>query len=278
MPDRLGTVLLFQGRTEYIEKYSDAALELSQRGFATAAVDWRGQGLSDRTGQHHMIGHVNDFSNFQSDVDALIDHCTARDLPRPWHVLGHSMGGSIALRALHRRSDFQTAVFSAPMWGLPLGTGRRMLAWMASSLGTLIGMGRRETPGSGKVADPTAEPFEGNLLTTDADMFDWMKRIIVAHPELALGTPSLGWLWAALREMLVLSREAAPAVPCLTLLSSDEDIVDMDAIHVRMASWPGAHLEMIDGARHEPLMEGAALRGRLYDLIAAHCAGEDLSR
>ncbi|MEM8849210.1 MAG: alpha/beta hydrolase [Pseudomonadota bacterium] len=276
LPDRRGTLFLFQGRTEYIEKYSDAALELSRRGYATAALDWRGQGLSDRKGQTHMIGHVSDFSEFQSDVDAILAHGAALELPRPWHVLGHSMGGPIALRALHRRTEFRSAVFSAPMWGLPLPPGRRLLAWLASFGAVTLGLGRRETPGSGKVADPVAAPFEGNLLTTDPEMFDWMKRIITAHPELALGTPSLGWLWGALREMLVLSREAAPDVPCLTLLGSDEEIVDMDAIHVRLASWPGSHLEWIEGARHEPLMEGAVLRGRLYDRIAAHCAGEKL--
>ncbi|MEM7711770.1 MAG: alpha/beta hydrolase, partial [Pseudomonadota bacterium] len=116
---------------------------------------------------------------------------------------------------------------------------------------------------------------QGNLLTTDREMFAWMTQIVTRHPELALGTPSLAWLWAALREMLVLSREAAPDVPCLTLLGSDEAIVDKDAIHVRLASWPGSRLELLEGLRHEPLMEDDAMRGRLYDLIAAHCGGED---
>ncbi|MEM7490494.1 MAG: alpha/beta hydrolase [Pseudomonadota bacterium] len=270
VPDRRGTVVLFQGRTEYIEKYSDAALELSRRGYASAAVDWRGQGLSDRTGQRPMVGHVRDFQDFQADVDALLAHCTALDLPRPWHVLGHSMGGPIGLRALHRRRDFARAVFSAPMWGLRLTPSRRAVAWGASGAAAALGLGRRETPGSGKVADPAAAPFDGNLLTTDREMFAWMQAQLRAHPELALGTPSLGWLWAALREMLVLSREAAPDVPCLTILGTEEAIVDPDAIHVRMGSWPGGRLEIVDGARHEPLMEGAALRGRLFDLIADH--------
>ena len=43
-----GTVLLFPGRTEYVEKYAPAAGELAQRGLATIVVDWRGQGLADR--------------------------------------------------------------------------------------------------------------------------------------------------------------------------------------------------------------------------------------
>ncbi len=265
-----GTVLLLQGRTEYIEKYSDAARELGLRGFASAAIDWRGQGLSPRPKRDPRVGHVKHFSDFQNDVDVLLAHCDALDMPRPWHMMAHSMGGPIGLAALHRRPEIARAVFSAPMWGLPLAPGRRALAWGTSTAATLVGLGDRETPASGKVGDPAAAPFKGNLLTSDPDMFAWMKRQIVTHPELALGGPSLGWLFAALREMNRLAREAAPDVPCLTFLGDDEEIVSKDAIHVRMKSWPKGHLEEIPGARHEVLMETPDIRARVYDAIAAH--------
>ena len=44
-----GTILLFPGRTEYIEKYGPAAAEFLARGYAMVAIDWRGQGIADRT-------------------------------------------------------------------------------------------------------------------------------------------------------------------------------------------------------------------------------------
>jgi len=47
-PGRKGTVCLFQGRTEFIEKYFETVRELRARGFAVAMLDWRGQGLSER--------------------------------------------------------------------------------------------------------------------------------------------------------------------------------------------------------------------------------------
>ncbi|WGH79053.1 alpha/beta hydrolase [Jannaschia ovalis] len=268
-----GTVVMFQGRTEYIEKYSDAARHLAERGFAAAALDWQGQGLSTRSQADRRIGHVNDFNDFQTDVDAFLDHCAARRLPRPWHLLGHSMGGAIGLRALLRVLPFERAVFSAPMWGLKMLPQQRILGWTVSALGSSLGLSGRLTPGSGKVADPASQPFEGNLLTSDPEMFAWMKAQIQAHPDLALGGPSIGWLWSALREMHALARAAAPDVPTLTLLGTEEGIVDPDAIHVRMASWPKGALEMVEGARHEVLMEGAATRARLYDRIAAHLDG-----
>src|SRR3990170_1819001 len=47
-PGRKGTVCLFPGRAEFIEKYFETVRDLRARGFAVAALDWRGQGGSQR--------------------------------------------------------------------------------------------------------------------------------------------------------------------------------------------------------------------------------------
>ena len=44
-----GTILLQSGRTEFIEKYYEVIQEFIDRGFCVVAMDWRGQGLSERT-------------------------------------------------------------------------------------------------------------------------------------------------------------------------------------------------------------------------------------
>ena len=43
-PGRKGTVVVLQGRAEYIEKYFETVRDLRARGFAVATFDWRGQG------------------------------------------------------------------------------------------------------------------------------------------------------------------------------------------------------------------------------------------
>jgi lysophospholipase len=45
---RKGTVVLLQGRAEWIEKYFETVRDLRARGFAVATIDWRGQGLSSK--------------------------------------------------------------------------------------------------------------------------------------------------------------------------------------------------------------------------------------
>lgn len=268
-----GTILIVPGRTEYIEKYSDVVRRMSLRGYGAAVIDLRGQGLSPRPAHDRRVGHVDRFDQFQHDFDAMVDLCTALDMPRPWHILGHSMGGLIALRAALRRPNIlRRAVFSAPMWGLQLPFHRRAVGWTVSALASGLGLGKRAAPQSGKVADPTAAPFEGNLLTRDADTFAWMQHQISTYPDLALGGPSLGWVWAAFREMHTCARLAAPNMPALTYLGTEEAIVSADAIHVRMASWPEGTLETVAGARHEVLMESAAVTDPIFDRIAAHLA------
>src|SRR5215211_3863572 len=47
-PNRKGTVCVFTGRGEQIEKYFETVRDLRERGFAVAMIDWRGQGHSSR--------------------------------------------------------------------------------------------------------------------------------------------------------------------------------------------------------------------------------------
>ncbi|MEM6740561.1 MAG: alpha/beta hydrolase, partial [Pseudomonadota bacterium] len=96
-----GTILLFPGRTEFVEKYGPVGRAFATRGYTVVAVDWRGQGLTERSTQDPAVGHVDRFEQYQHDVAALVQAAGALALPRPWHLIGHSMGGAIGLRALH---------------------------------------------------------------------------------------------------------------------------------------------------------------------------------
>jgi len=124
-----GTVLMFPGRTEFIEKYGLAAEEFAKRGYAMVAVDWRGQGLADRMLPDRAIGHVNDFADYQLDVAAVVAYANDVGMPKPYFLVGHSMGGCIGLRALHEGLDVKAAAFSAPMWGVGLARHVRATAW-----------------------------------------------------------------------------------------------------------------------------------------------------
>ena len=189
-----GTILLFPGRTEYIEKYGRVACALTSAGFTVATIDWRGQGFSDRLAEDRLLGHVLLFGDYQRDVAALLQVIHRMNLPAPFHLLAHSMGGHIALRYLHDHPGvIERAVLVSPMIDIFKSSISR---WFVRTLTYVAGKAGRNQAyviGSGDYS-LDAERFEGNRLTSDPKRFLDEKKAIEENPDLAasiLSMPSI---------------------------------------------------------------------------------------
>ncbi len=266
---RRGTILFFNGRTEYIEKYGMAAREFGERGFAFATMDWRGQGLSDSDGSRPGLCHVDDFSEFQLDIRAACDAMTEIELPRPFFLVAHSMGGAIGLRALQKGVPVNAAMFCAPMWRIYLSRFVRRAAKYLSSTATRVGLSRQFVIGSGRRNYVELSSPGRNRLTSDVAMYTFLRKQLHHRPELTRGGPSYGWISAALRESRSLLEEPPPRIPTVVLLGSDEKIIDPKAVRIICGNWPEAELELLPGARHELLMETEAIRQHVFDRATA---------
>jgi lysophospholipase len=262
-----GTVLLFPGRTEYIEKYGRVATDLVAQGYTVVAFDWRGQGLADRPRHRRDMGHVVSFDEYRQDVAAFRQALDGFDLPEPAFLIAHSMGGAIGLRALHDGLPVQAAAFSGPMWGIQMTPFLKSIAGIVLGLAGPFGFGTTFAPTTGPWQPME---FDDNPLTTDRDEFDYMSSQMAAHPELALGGPSVLWVKAALEETSTLMSLPAPDMPTVTLVGTRESIVEVPAIETRMASWPKGTLIEIEGGLHEVLMEAPARRRKALDAILGH--------
>ncbi|MBD3662553.1 alpha/beta hydrolase [Sulfitobacter sp. TSTF-M16] len=260
-----GTVLIFPGRTEYIEKYGVTAAELARRGLSSMAIDWRGQGLADRLLDDPLVGHVDNFTDYQKDVATLLRAARKLGLPRPYYLLAHSMGGCIGLRAVMEGLPVQAAAFTGPMWGIYIAPHLRIVANVLSKVMPRVGRGHLLPPGSVTTPYVQVQPFEDNMLTTDAQMYDMMRDQLAAHPELSLGGPSFVWLREAIAETKHLASRSAPNLPAATWVGSNERIVDVPRIHARMESWKGGKLETVKGGEHEVLMEIESMRDPIFD-------------
>ncbi|MGG7567311.1 alpha/beta fold hydrolase [Rhodovulum sp. DZ06] len=255
-----GTILLFPGRTEYIEKYLRVIARFTAMGFWVATLDWRGQGLSTRS-HGPRLGHVDSFDEFQDDVAALLAWAPVQDLPGPRILVAHSMGGAIGLRAmLDGRLSVEGAIFSAPFWGMPVDGAAGFFA-RGFALGAMaLGLAHREVsmsdgPNGTYVLD---NDFEGNAFTEDPEHYAWMRRQAEARPELTLGAPSVGFISAAFDELRELRGRPSPDIPMLAFVGSGERVVSADAIRSRMRAAPRGRLARIEGARHEGFMESPA--------------------
>ncbi|MEM1273517.1 MAG: alpha/beta hydrolase [Pseudomonadota bacterium] len=259
LSDAKGTVLMFPGRTEYIEKYGRLAEDFAAAGLAMITIDWRGQGLSDRPLPQRDIGYVESFAEYQQDVAALkAALADMEEAPKPWHLLAHSMGGAIGLRALYDGLDVSGVAFTAPMWGIAMSPISRIFARFLQFAARPLRIDRRFAPSTGP-----AKPmdFSDNRLTTDREQFLYMENQTQTYPDLALGGPSIRWLTEALAETAALMEMPAPPKPALNLIGTEEKIVVVPVARRRMSTWPGGDLLMIDGAEHEVLMEAPDKRG-----------------
>ncbi|NDV01926.1 alpha/beta fold hydrolase [Pseudoroseicyclus tamaricis] len=265
-----GTVLMMPGRTEYIEKYGPLVGDLVRMGLSVIVVDWRGQGIAERLLPNRALGHVKRMSDYQLDVAAMIAHADEIGLPRPHYLLGHSMGGGIGFRALEEGRDIAAAAFTAPMWGIKLSAAMRPVAWGLSSLARPFGLSALLAPTQQAKAYVLRVAAEENTLTTHLPSYERLTRQVVAHPDLALGGPSLHWLNESLREMRRIQMAPAPKVPCLTFIGELEAIVDPADIARRVERWPGAELVICPGAKHELLIERPEIRQDILSRLDQH--------
>jgi lysophospholipase len=78
-----GTVLIFPGRNEAIEKYFETIGELQARGFGVAIFDWRGQGGSQRLTRNPRRGYVRSFDDHVADIERFMEHILLPDCRAP---------------------------------------------------------------------------------------------------------------------------------------------------------------------------------------------------
>jgi len=275
---RKGTLCVFAGRAEFIEKYFEVVRDARERGFAVATLDWRGQGLSERRLGDPRKGHVDDFSEYDIDLDTFMKEIVLPDCPPPLFALGHSMGGAVLIRAAQRgRRWFDRMVMTAPMVGLigRFGSGG---ARVAARVLRLTGLGHNFIPAGGATSTQS-RPFIGNVLTTDPVRYERTAAILEAEPALGIGSPTVAWVDAAFRTMQrfgELNYAERLRQPILIAAAGEDQVVSTPAIGqfaVRLRI--GSHL-VIAGARHEILMEADRYRSQFWAAFDAFVPGTPL--
>jgi lysophospholipase len=257
-----GSVILFTGRTEFLEKYFEVVCDLQRRGFVVFAMDWRGQGLSGRELKNRLKGHFKSFDDPVADLYGALRQVESR-LPRPHIALAHSMGGCIALRALQtNKIAVQGAVFSAPMWGIASvkGAAEDFAKFMAAA-----GLGGAFVPGV--ETRWQKQTFKKNALTHDPERYARAQGLVAANTDLALAGPTLGWVAAAIEALDGFRTPSALAhlrFPVSVMSAGEEALVDNKSHPEICAMLPNARHVTIAGAYHEIMMEKDEIRAQFW--------------
>ncbi|XUM22785.1 alpha/beta fold hydrolase [Bradyrhizobium oligotrophicum S58] len=275
---RKGTVCVFTGRSEMIEKYFETVRDLRDRGFAVAIIDWRGQGHSSRRLRDSRKGYVRSFSDYETDVETFVTQVVLPDCPPPYFALAHSMGGTVLLRLAHAgKRWFDRVVLSAPMIDLP-GSRTALPARLLLRAMRIAGQGGRYVPGGNDEISGLA-PFVNNPLTSDPVRYARNAAILEEDPTLGIASPTVAWADAAFSAMMTFRGMSYPSQirqPILMLAASSDTVVSTAAIeefayHLRA----GSHL-VIAGAKHEILQEQDRYRSQFWAAFDAFVPGTPL--
>ncbi len=272
-----GTICLFTGRGEFIEKYYQVIEKLISRGFNVAMMDWRGQGLSHRRLVDPFKGHVSSFQNYQKDLQHFMTEIVLPDCRPPYFALAHSMGGAILLNHAKQHANwFERIILTAPM--LRLASSKFMSHKMidkASKLLYALGQARQYVPG-GQPDYFTKMAFKDNPLTSDRGQFllqkDWLKM----HPDLGIGHPTVGWVTEAMKLMNQFPEPQFAVdvhVPVLIMVAGQDQVIHSPALMEMGSRLRAGKAILIPESKHEILMETNHIREQFWAAFDAFIPG-----
>jgi alpha-beta hydrolase superfamily lysophospholipase len=254
MPDGACAVIaVVHGIAEHGGRYAWLAAQANAQGIGVITVDLRGHGRSP--GER---SYVERFDDYLLDVDALWVRAGELAAGRPLFLMGHSMGGAIALRwAAQRRPAMAGLILSSAALKIGDDVPRLLIAlapllsrWLPHMRGTR---------------------FDPAVISRDpAQVATYVNDPLVSHqaPPARTGAELL----AAMESSRAL---AAGMKQPVYLFHGDADrLTDPDGSREIHAAWGGADktLRLWPGSRHETLndLDRDAVVGELLGWVGAH--------
>lgn len=249
-------VALLHGLGEHAGRYERFAGLANARGIALVAADLRGHGRSPGA-----AGYVDGFEEYVIDADAIIGAATseASKMGVPWFLMGHSMGGVVALEWLGSHEPIPPPagiVLSSPAVRIG-GDVPRWLLKLAPLLAALAPR-MRANP-----IDPAA------ISRIESVVADYAADPLVMHSAPPARTAA---------ELIVAGERGAAVPPRLyfplyALHGTADPLIDPEGTRNVYGAWGGSDktLRLWPGSRHEVLndRDGEAATGEIIDWILA---------
>lgn len=228
--------VLVHGLGEHTGRYAHVSSHLVQQDLATWVFDLRGHGLSEGLG-----GHVDSFGDYLEDLRTILGLAADRHPGMPLFLLGHSMGGLVALRhAQTRPRGLQGLVLSSPLLGIAPasrpGAARALLGRLASALLPRLRLATNVDP-----SHLSRDPAVGAAYARDP----LVGRRVSAR-----------WFTSVAGAMAEACAAAPPAeLPVLLMAAGDDRLADTEAARRFASATPARWLELQvwDGFYHELL-------------------------
>lgn len=106
-----GRVLIVHGLGDHSNKYTHVARKFVNAGYAVVAADAHGHGRSDG-----LRAYAARFDDYVEDAATVLNEATKRDKRLPTYVVGHSLGGAVAIHLArdYTPQDLKGVLLTAP--------------------------------------------------------------------------------------------------------------------------------------------------------------------
>lgn len=203
--DAVGVVVIVHGAFEHAGRYDEIASLFQQQGLHVVYGDLPGQGKSTR-----RRGHIDRFDQYIDTVSFWLEEAAKFRLPI--FLLGHSMGGLIAIRTMEEKHpDIQGVILSSPGLGI-LNEPRKSVKLVSRVLDAVYPKYKVEAP-------IVTEKVTRNEQVIEADEGD----------SLILEKVSVRWYWEFVRAINLAFKRLSdfPDVPTLVVQAGEDMMVDI---------------------------------------------------
>lgn len=239
-----GTIFLLHGYYDHSGIMSKLIAFCLEEDLAVAIFDLPGHGLS--SGPRFAI---NDFSDYAAVLTAFADLCQDH-LPRPFHLVGHSLGCATAYEYLHggNQASFDKVIFLAPLIHSRPWRATRLINLLTRPFTSKLPRIHQRNSSDPEFLtfikqDPLQQRMVVPMAFIDA-LYSWEKR---AHDYSLLNQP-------------------------LLIIQGREDVIVDWRYNIKFlkAKFTPIHIELITGANHQLANERPALRAELFRSLKSY--------
>lgn len=266
-----GTIMISHGFTESCDKYHEVIYYMLREGYHVLIFEHRGHGRSRTPNETNVANtptHVEHFQDYVNDMSYVVMEVLKKEMPEPYYLFAHSMGGAIGAAFAEARPDiFYKIIFTAPMFEINRHGIPKILAKFIGFWNCLTGKSRDFTV----MQKPfSIEPdFDASPCTSEARYMYYFNQQL-AHPEYQSAGSSNRWARECLRacdQLLQPVNCRRIRIPVLLFQADDDSFVYPGGQNRFMSQIPDGKSVFVPGSRHEIYMSGDAITARYWRII-----------